>query len=165
MTVSRRWWLKIHPAITGIQRLCLLNSRSPSPVGVFHSWPDFRKNDLRDICSRLRCLGASLCITSPMSPPLKRGRSSAISAPRSLDCCQSVSKSCDLKFNTIVHASLCSPGGMISLLMKPGNLATIVSWCAFQVAKASSLPRRTFAVAMRTAGSLIVRTGLFFDFC
>jgi len=58
MTVSRCWWLKIHPAITGIQRLCLLNSRSPSLVGVFHSWPDFRKNDLRDICSRLRRLGS-----------------------------------------------------------------------------------------------------------
>jgi hypothetical protein len=30
-----------------------------------------------------------------------------------------------------------------------------VSWCAFHVAKASSLPGRTVAVAMRTAGSLI----------
>ena len=56
MTVSRCWWLKIHPAISGIQRLCPLNSRSPSPVGVFHSGPDFRKNDLCDICARLRCL-------------------------------------------------------------------------------------------------------------
>ena len=71
----------------------------------------------------------------------------------------------DLKFNTIVHASLCSSGGMISLLMKPGNLAIAVSWCAFQVAKASSLPGRTLAVAMRTAGSLMVTTGLFFHFC
>ena len=58
MTVIRLWRLKVHSAIARIQRLCLLNSRSPSPVGIFHSWPDFRKNDLRDICARLRRLGS-----------------------------------------------------------------------------------------------------------
>ena len=38
-------------------------------------------------------------------------------AARSVDCCHVVSSGVDLKFKTIVHMSLCSSGGMISLLI------------------------------------------------
>src|SRR5207248_2078172 len=74
---------------------------------------------------------------------------------KSLDCCHAVSSLVDLKFKMIVHMSLCLSGGMISLLIKPGNLARAASCRAFHAAKASSLPARTFAVAIKAAGELI----------
>ena len=135
---SRR--LEIHSPIARIPRLGLLNPRAPFPVGVFHSWPDLRENHLRDRCPGLRRVGSfAFHHLADVSADDQREAVRRLSprVPRLLPGGQFAGS---LKFNRIVHVSLCSSGGMMSLLMKPGNLARAASCRPFHSAKASSLP-------------------------
>jgi hypothetical protein len=71
------------------------------------------------------------CATSPRLPPSNNETASPAILARSLERCEAVSSSCERKFRTIVHSlfSGCE-GGMMSLLMKPGNLPMTVLWRA-----------------------------------
>ena len=86
--------------------------------------------------------GPSVLIVSPKSPPASRGTTSPRIAPRSGDFCQAARADPDSKFTRIVHGTsgLSTGGGIISVLMNPGNFEMTAECLACQVENASSAP-------------------------